>query len=157
MRTKKFDEAMQETCASTRDGFWLLDLILTHALRFYGSVWQIPGVSSWWGVHDRGQTTGTDKTLHEEDRKRSESVYLSRHPGFFPHPVDSWSKLNTFNTQLSLHFISRQIHCLETFVLLSFIPKSWSKPWIGIFPVGACEAGEEELSQWLSFILTRKN
>lgn len=32
MRTKKFDEAMQETCASTRDGFWLLDLILIHAL-----------------------------------------------------------------------------------------------------------------------------
>lgn len=46
MRNKRFGEAMQETCASTGDVFWLLDLISIHALSFQGSAWQTRGVSS---------------------------------------------------------------------------------------------------------------
>jgi len=74
MRTKQFDETVPETCFSTGDMFWLLDLIAIHALRFYGTAWQNRGVSSWWG-DDRGQAAVTDKLLFKKTRK-DQSLYI---------------------------------------------------------------------------------
>ena len=75
MRTKRFDDAMQETGASTGDVFLLLDLIPIHALSFHGFAWQTRGVSSWWGGEDRGQAAGTDRLFLKKTGK-DQSLYI---------------------------------------------------------------------------------
>lgn len=75
MKAKRFEEAMQEICASTKDVFWLLDFIPIRALSFHGSAQQSRGVSGWWGGEDRGQAAGTDRPFLKKTGK-DQSLFM---------------------------------------------------------------------------------